>query len=186
MERKGLIIIISGPSGAGKTTIIHRLINEMPGLKQCITYTTRSKRPEEKDEVDHYFVDEPAFTQLIEDKKLAEWADINGYRYGTPKAGINAIIVTGNHAIIDIDIKGAASLKSLYPEAVSIFIKPPSIGILRQRLASRGEKDRLEERLKRVTIEMEQASAYDHVVVNDTIEKAVASVKQIIEREKIS
>ncbi len=184
MEQKGLIIIISGPSGVGKTTIIHRLVSEVTGLKQCITYTTRSKRPEEINGVDHYFVDESAFTQLIYDNRLAEWAEINGYRYGTPKAGINAIIETGNHAIVDIDIKGAAALKSLYPEAVSVFIKPPSIEILKQRLVSRGEEDRLEERLKRVKIEMEHASAYDHIVVNDIIEKAVASVQQIIEKEK--
>lgn len=186
MRHKGLIIIISGPSGAGKTTIIHKIIEKLPDVEQCITYTTRGKRPEEKDGIDHYFVDESTFTKLIENDKLAEWAIINGYRYGTPKDGINAIIEAGKHAIVDIDIKGADSLKTLYPEAISIFIKPPSVEILKQRLELRGEKDRLSERLNRVQTEMERASEYDYIVVNDDIEKAVASVKKIIENASIA
>ena len=186
MDKKGLILIISGPSGAGKTTIIHRLIIEVPLLKQCITYTTRAKRPEERDGVDHFFVDEPAFTRLIEDNQLAEWAEINGYRYGTPKAGINAITETGNHAVIDIDIKGAASIKSLYPEAVSIFIKPPSLDTLKERLEARGEKDRLVLRLERVAREMKQAQRYDYIVINDTLDRVIASIEEIIDEAKSS
>jgi guanylate kinase len=182
MRHKGLIIIISGPSGAGKTTIIHKLLQELTDVEQCITYTTRNKRPEEKDGVDHYFVDEPTFTRLIQDNRLAEWAIINGYRYGTPKEGIDAIIGSGKHAIIDIDIQGASSLKNIYPDALSIFIKPPSIDILKQRLELRGEKDRLDQRLKRVELEMEYAPEYNYIVVNDNIEEAVASIKEIIRK----
>ncbi|MGB9735789.1 MAG: guanylate kinase [bacterium] len=179
-EKKGKIIIISGPSGAGKTTIIHHIIHQIPYIEQCITYTTRAKRPEERNGVDHYFVDESTFSQLIRDGKLAEWAIINGYRYGTPKDGINTIVESGKHAIIDIDIKGANAIKSIYPAALSIFIKPPSINVLKERLEIRGERDRLEERLKRAEIEMEQAPLYDYVVVNDTLDNAVSMVARII------
>lgn len=178
--KKSKLFIVSGPSGVGKTTIIRQLIKQVPGIQQCITYTTRAKRPEEKDGVDHFFVDETTFSRLIDQDKLAEWAIINGYRYGTPTEGINTIIDSGKHAIIDIDIKGANAIKALYPIAISIFIKPPSIEVLKQRLELRGEKDRLKERLKRVTMEMKQAHLYDYIVVNDTIDNAVAIIKKII------
>ncbi len=185
-DKKGHIFIISGPSGAGKTTLIRSLLREMSGLRQCITYTTRARRPGEREGIDHYFVDEPAFTRLIEAKRLAEWAEINGYHYGTPKAGIDAITAAGGNAVIDIDIKGAAAIKSLYPEAVSIFIKPPSASVLRERLGTRGETDRLDKRLQRVALEMEQAPRYDHVVVNDSLERAIGSVKAIITKTTAS
>lgn len=185
MDKKGLIIIISGPSGVGKTTITHKILAEIRGIRQCITYTTRDKRPDEKDGIDYYFVDEAAFTRLINNKELAEWAIINGYRYGTPKSEIDSITSSGNDAVLVIDIQGAASIKALYPSALSIFIKPPSLEALKERLETRGEKDRVDMRLNRVKTEIEQSGSYDYILVNDTLDKVVDSLKEIIEKAKI-
>ncbi len=184
MDKKGLIIIISGPSGVGKTTITHKILDKISGVRQCITCTTRSRRPDEKDGVDYYFVDDTTFTGLINDNQLAEWAVINGYKYGTPKPEIEKIASSGNDAVLVIDVQGAKSIKSLYPSALSIFIKPPSIDVLKERLESRGEKDRVDMRLDRVKTELEQAQGYDYVLVNDTLDKVVASLKQIIEKAR--
>ncbi len=186
MDRKGMIIIISGPSGVGKTTITHEILKQISGVRQCVTCTTRSKRPDEKNGVDYHFIDDRTFAGMLEDRQLAEWALINGYRYGTPKAEIERITSSGNDAVLVIDVKGAASIKSLYPSALSIFIKPPSLDVLKERLETRGEKDRIDMRLERVRSEMEQASGYDFVLVNDTLDRVVASLKEIIEKERSS
>ncbi len=182
MSKKGLIIIISGPSGVGKTTVTDRLIAEMGGIGRCITYTTRARRPGEKDGVDYYFVDDAAFTRLIEGRALAEWAIVNGYKYGTPRSEIERVTSSGSDVVLVIDVQGAASIKALYPEALSIFIKPPSLDTLRQRLGIRGEKDRVDQRLERAKAELSQAPRYDHVLVNDTIDAAVGELKALIEQ----
>ncbi len=184
MGRKGLIIIVSGPSGVGKTTITQRLLGAMRGIRQCVTYTTRCRRPDEKDGVDYNFVDDAAFSALVRDDLLAEWAVINGYRYGTPKSGIEKITSSGDDVVLVIDVRGAASIKSLYSSAISIFIKPPSLNVLRERLAERGEQDRVDLRLGRAGTELSQAHAYDYVLVNDTVDEVIAALRDIIEKAR--
>lgn len=186
MGRKGLIIIISGPSGVGKTTVTHKILEQISGVRQCITCTTRSRRPDEQDGVDYHFVDDVTFTRLMDGGELAEWAVINGYNYGTPRAEIDRITSSGNDAVLVIDVKGAAAIKAQYPSALTIFIKPPSIEVLKERLETRGESDRVDQRLERVKTELEKAPGYDYVLVNDTLERVVASLKEIIGKERDS
>ncbi len=184
MVHKGLIIIISGPSGVGKTTISNKLLAELKGLRRCVTYTTRKRRPDERNGVDYHFVDENTFKNLVKDEKLAEWAEIHGYKYGTPKSRIDEIITSGNDIILVIDVKGAQSIKALYPSALSIFIKPPSIDTLKDRLKGRGEADRINIRLNRAEMEMNHMSGYEYVLVNDNLNNTISSLKRIINKAR--
>ncbi len=184
MDKRGQIIIISGPSGVGKTTLVNMLLKSIKNLSRCITYTTRKPRGNEKNGEDYWFVDDAAFSKLINNNKLAEWAVVNNHRYGTPKQDIERIISSGMDAMLVIDVNGAKSIKSQYPDSLSIFIEPPTMDTLKQRLEERGEQDHVTMRLDRAKMELKENPNFDFTVVNDNLDNAVDRLSKIMRLKK--
>lgn len=183
----GLLIIISGPSGAGKGTICKRIIDEMDNVKLSISMTSRDKRGVEVDGVDYYFVSKEEFEKRIENNEFLEYAIVhNNKYYGTPKSKIEENLKEGISVILEIDIQGALKVKELVKNAIFIFIMPPSMKILKERLINRNTEteDKILERFKTAYKEINEYKKYNYVVVNDNIEEAVEKVKSIILSEK--
>jgi guanylate kinase len=182
--KRGKIFIVSAPSGAGKTTILKRIINEIPNLYFAVSVTTRKPRPGEVDGVDYHFVSVEDVLEMFRKKELLEWAMVHGNFYGTPVREIEDKINNGKNVIVDVDVKGFVRIKKFYPEAISIFILPPSEEELKRRLLKRAGKEEfdeeLKERFRKSTYEMTFKDLYDYVVVNDDLEKACKEVKEII------
>lgn len=181
---KGIIVIISGPSGSGKGTIIKELIkNEQYALS--ISATTRMPRSGESEGLHYFFKSKNEFIEMINKEDLIEWAEFCDNYYGTPKSYVNEKINQGKDVLLEIEVQGALKVKKLHPEAVLVFIVPPSILELRNRLTGRGtEKDEvIEKRLKRALEELELIKEYDYLVVNDFINKAVENINTIIKAE---
>src|SRR5580693_8307456 len=140
LERRGLMFVLSSPSGAGKTTLSRLLIERMPALKMSVSATTRAKRPGEVDGRDYLFVDKPRFEQMVERQELLEWATVFDNRYGTPRAPVEAALSAGQDVLFDIDWQGTQQLRSRSPnDVVSVFILPPSVQALEQRLHTRAQ-----------------------------------------------
>ncbi|MGI5838361.1 MAG: guanylate kinase [bacterium] len=184
---KGLLIVLSGPSGAGKDTIIRALMREVPELHYSVSATTRSPRPDEKDGVDYYFVSQERFRAMIDEGGLLEWAGIYGYFYGTPRAAVERQLAANRDIILKLDVQGGAQVRKGYPEGVFIFIVPPLLSELRRRIEARGSETpaMLEKRYRCAVDEIRQAVNYDYIVVNDDLEQAVAEIKAIITAEKL-
>lgn len=183
----GLLIVISGPSGAGKGTICKRIIDEMDNVKLSISMTSRDKRGVEVDGVDYYFVSKEEFEKRIENNEFLEYAIVhNNKYYGTPKSKIEENLKEGISVILEIDIQGALKVKELVKNAIFIFIMPPSMKILKERLINRNTEteDKILERFKTAYKEINEYKKYNYVVVNDNIEEAVEKVKSIILSEK--
>lgn len=183
---RGLIITISAPSGAGKSTICERLINEMPNLKMSISYTTRKPRVNEKNGENYYFIDKDTFQSMINSNEFIEWAEVYGNYYGTSKNLIYEIINSGKDVLLDIDTQGAKNIKNLFPESILIFIIPPSLQELERRLRNRGEDPEIMKiRLLKAKDEIAQYKFYDYLVVNNQLELAINDIKCIICSEKL-
>lgn len=184
---KGLLIVVSGPSGAGKDTICNRVIKEMKDIKKSISMTTREPRCKEIDGIDYYFVSKEDFEERIKNDEFLEYAIVhsNNY-YGTPKSKLEEDLNKGKNVILVIDIQGALEVKEKVEEALFIFIMPPSMAELKDRLIKRNTeaKDKILERFKTAYNEINQFKKYNYVVVNDKIERAVEKVKSIIIAEK--
>jgi guanylate kinase len=181
--RRGLLVVISGPSGVGKDTLIERLRELDPRLQYSISYTTRKPRPGEKDGVSYFFVSRQNFEELVAQGFFLEHAVYNGNYYGTPAAAVEEARAAGRDILLKIEVQGAAQVRKRAPDGVFIFIAPPS----KEELVRRQElregavpDDDMVERLKIAETEMKHASEYDHVVVNDDLERAVAEVLEII------
>jgi guanylate kinase len=176
---KGRLFVVSGPSGVGKSSIIHWFLKKDGNARFSISYTTRQKRPQETEGKDYYFVDPAAFQAMAEDNGFIEWESVHGHCYGTPRKQIMDILSEGLDVILDIDVKGALRVKEQCPTACLIFIEPPSKEDLVRRLKLRGEKE-LDLRMKRVEEELARKSLFEYTIVNDTLQKACRDFENII------
>lgn len=182
----GLLLVVSGPSGAGKGTVCRELLRRLPGLWYSVSATTRPPRPGERDGVDYYFISEEEFRRLREADALLEWAQVYGDYYGTPRAPVVERLAQGQDVLLEIDVQGARQVKARLPEAVTVFLLPPSYGELARRLAGRGTEDaaQMRRRLELASFEIERAKEYDYLVVNEEIAQATAKIEAIITAEK--
>lgn len=188
VERRGLMFVLSSPSGAGKTTLSRMLVAETPALRMSISATTRQKRPGEVDGKDYYFVDQARFETMVANDELLEFATVFGNRYGTPRAPVEAALSVGNDILFDIDWQGTQQLRSRSPnDVVSVFILPPSVAALEQRLHTRAQdsEEVIRGRMKKAGDEMSHFDAYDYIVVNDNIGIAFEAVKSILRAEQL-
>jgi guanylate kinase len=175
--------VIAGPSGVGKGTIVRRLVQRLPRLRVSVSATTRPPRPAERDGVDYRFVSDEEFSRLIADGELLEWAEVFGHRYGTPAAPVREALSRGEDVVLEIDVQGAFQVRERDPRAVLVLIEPPSMAELERRLRERGTEDeaRLAERLATAERELAERAAFDHVVVNDELDRAVDRLVAIIQ-----
>lgn len=185
-NNKGLLIVVSGPSGAGKDTICHKLIKENSNIWMSVSMTTRKPRPLEKEGVDYFFVSSEDFLNKIKDNTFLEYASYNDNYYGTPKDKVEKKLNEGKDVILVIDINGAINIKKIIPSALFIFIMPPDMETLKNRLIGRKteSKDKVVQRFITAYNEVNNYKKYNYVVVNDKVEDAVNKVKSIIQSEK--
>lgn len=185
-EDKGILFVISAPSGCGKTTLCNKLLKAVPGMVRSISITTRPPRKDEENGRDYFFVSEKEFIRRRRNKNLLEWAKNFGYYYGTPKDKVLNFLDGGRDVILAIDVKGAMKIKKLFPDAVFIFIKPPSVAELEKRLKKRKTDDRLEisRRMKVVRRELSYTPRYKYSIVNDNLKKALGRLISIVMAEK--
>ena len=187
-RRRGLLIVLSSPSGAGKTTISRMLLEADAEITMSVSATTRPKRPGETEKVDYHFVDDPEFDRLIDTGEFVEWAPVFGYRYGTPKLPVKDALREGRDILFDIDWQGTQQLKAAMGEdLVSIFILPPSMAELERRLRSRGTdpEEVIAERMERAASEISHWPEYEYVLVNRDMEHCLADVRSIVAAERL-
>ena len=189
LQRRGLMFILSSPSGAGKTTIARRLLAEEGSeLRMSVSVTTRPMRPGEVEGQDYFFVCRDTFDALVEDDSFFEWAEVFGHCYGTPKAEIREQLKRGEDFLFDIDWQGTQQLyQRAQGDVVRVFLLPPSIAALEQRLRGRGtdSDEVIRGRMERARAEISHWDAYDYVVINDDVETCFAKVKMILEAERM-
>jgi len=188
VERRGMMFVLSSPSGAGKTTLSRMLVAESPALQMSVSATTRPKRPGEIEGKDYYFVGQARFDAMVANGELLEWANVFDNRYGTPRAPVEAALSAGQDVLFDIDWQGTQQLRSRSPnDVVSVFILPPSVTALEQRLHTRAQDsdEVIRGRMKKAGDEMSHFDAYDYIVVNDNIGLAFESVRSILRAEQL-
>lgn len=185
--RKGKLFIISGPSGTGKGTICKELINIMPDVFVSVSMTTRNPRAGEVPDVSYHFVTKQEFEKTIDEEGFFEYANVHSNYYGTPKAPVMEQLAKGNDAILEIDVQGALQVKKVYPEAIMIFILPPSMEELKNRIVGRGTEteETINLRLKNAIGEISCVDKYDYVVINDQLDVAVDQVASIMKAEHV-
>ena len=182
----GLIFIISAPSGTGKTTLVREVIQQLPGLQFSVSFTTRLPRPNEKEGEDYHFVSHSFFQKMVEKKEFLEWAEVLGNRYGTPRPDLKKLKSEGIDFILDIDTQGAKKVMKEIDQPVLIYLLPPSLKVLRERLINRGvdSLEMVKFRLSNARRDMEEAYGYHYVIINDSIEDAIEKLKSIIIAER--
>lgn len=183
---RGLLVVLSAPSGAGKRALRRVLLHSEPQLRFCPSVTTRPPRAGEADGVDYIFVAPAAFDRLVEQGEFAEWAYVFGHRYGTLSRSLETLRSTGADVLVEKDVRGALALRRQYPDGVLVFVLPPSLGELKRRIVSRGTESPEEIccRLSRVREELEHAGGYDYILVNDHLEQAAANLRGIVCAER--
>lgn len=181
-RRKGLLFVVSAPSGTGKSTLCRAMMRTFPDLYFSVSYTTRPPRAGDENGRDYHFVSAGKFQAMVERGEFLEWAEIYGHRYGTPRAILQKVRQEGRDVILDIDGQGARQLREQKLEGIFIFILPPSLEELQRRLSRRRTEDKeaLAERLKKARAEMEDARWYDYLIINDRLERAEEELKAIL------
>lgn len=187
-RRTGSLIVISGPSGAGKTTLYKTMLKRFPDMLYSVSYTTRRPRFDEQNGVDYHFISEADFKKRIQEKRWAEWAVVHGHYYGTCADFIKKGLASGRDILLDIDVQGAIQILQRFPDSVTIFLMAPSMNDLKRRLRSRGSdsESEIESRLLSAEKEMAEKDRYRYVVVNDNLVAAADKLFSIIEKERLS
>jgi len=188
VERRGLMFVLSSPSGAGKTTLSRLLIDRMPGLRMSVSATTRAMRPGEVDGRDYSFVDKATFEAMVKADQLLEWATVFDNSYGTPRAPVEAALSAGQDVLFDIDWQGTQQLREkARADVVSVFILPPSAADLEKRLHSRAQDsdEVIRKRMSRASHEMSHWAEYDYIVINHDVDEAFAEVQSILKAERL-
>jgi guanylate kinase len=183
---RGTLFVVSSPSGGGKGTIIRRVLDVVENLSYSVSYTTRAPRQNEVDGREYFFINRETFDEMVVAREFLEWACVHGNYYGTSKKQIMDETAAGADLILEVDVQGAASVRQLLMDSVSIFILPPSYEVLRQRLIARGtdSPQQLEVRLRNAPEELKQYSSFDYVIINDEIDRAAAQLASIIYAER--
>lgn len=183
--KRGLLLVISGPSGCGKGTLVKRLLEEVPNTVLSVSATTRAPRPGEVDGVHYHFVEQAEFCRMIDENEFLEHARFSGNCYGTPKAPVEMLLAEGKNVILEIEVQGAEQVMDSGEDLVSIFLMVPSMEELERRLRGRGTEndETVRMRLSKAAGELSRAVRYQYVVMNDEMDNAVARVKTIIEAE---
>jgi guanylate kinase len=182
IARNGSLIIVSGPSGAGKSVLVDCALQSLPNLKFSISYTTRAPRGQERNGVEYFFIDREEFQSLIQKGDLLEWAEVHDHFYGTSRTFVDGLLKQGDDVILDIDVQGAQIIRQKRPDAVAVFVLPPSYKVLRERLQRRSLDDHIviEQRLKRATKEIGHYREYDYLIINADLGAASQELQSII------
>lgn len=186
MKEKGRLIVISGPSGAGKSTVVFNAMGDRNDCCFSTSVTTRGPRPGEVDGREYFFVDDSEFDRMVENNELLEYAEYVEHKYGTPRAYVLNKLEEGSNVILDIEVQGARQVRKKMPEAVTIFVVPPSLTELERRLRNRGTEtdETIRARLERAVQEYHEADFYDYIIINDDVEKAADELSAIINAER--
>ena len=186
MVKKGLLIVLSSPSGGGKTSIAQKLLQKDKNILRSVSCTTRKARPGEKKGKDYFFVSRSQFRRMASQNAFLEWAEVHGHRYGTPRSWVERNLKKGRDILFVIDVQGGRAVKKIHPDALLVFLRPPSLGVLRKRLLGRGSEgpEDLKLRLEGARWEMRRGRHYDYQVLNDSFSKAVSDLMKIIRRER--
>lgn len=183
---RGTLFVVSSPSGGGKGTLIRRVLEVVDNLSYSVSYTTRGPRPGEVNGREYFFVDHAQFEEMVANGEFLEWACVHGNYYGTSKRQIAEKTAAGIDMILEVDVQGAASVRQLLMDSVSVFILPPSYEVLKQRLCDRGtdSPENLDLRMRNAPEELKQYSSFDYVIINDEVERAVGQLAAIIYAER--
>ncbi|QBS12043.1 guanylate kinase [Legionella geestiana] len=183
---RGSVFVVAAPSGGGKTSLVKALVRDIADIVVSTSHTTREQRPGEVDGVDYFFIDEPAFEAMVAEEAFVEHARVFGHYYGTSVAEIRERLANGLDVVLDIDWQGAAQIRRLFPGAVTVFVIPPSLTVLRERLEKRGRDNEavIDSRMEQARAEMQHFSEFDYLIVNDVFEEASEALKAIVMSER--
>ncbi len=185
-KKEGLVFVVSAPSGAGKTTLCRAVTDSLENLRHSISCTTRNPRPGEKDGRDYFFVTEEKFRNSVRAGDFAEWAEVHSHLYGTSRQALDEMVANGIDVILDIDTQGAKQIRKTYQKAIFLFILPPSLEILEERLRNRrsDDSDEIKKRMRQAREEIREYAMYDYIIVNRDFDKALNELRSIIVAER--
>ncbi|MHB8066110.1 MAG: guanylate kinase [Ruminiclostridium sp.] len=187
MKQKGLLVVVSGPSGTGKGTVCQKLLSQRDNIRYSVSATTRKPREGEVEGKNYFFVSESKFLDMLDNNALIEWDKYCDNYYGTPKAYVDSCLEDGLDIILEITVEGALEIKQKYPQCILIFILPPSFGELRRRIESRATEcyDIIEKRLEQASNELKHVTKYDYLILNDSVDNAVLNIEKVLDAERL-